>query len=89
MVGRACLLSDAVLLGVVEQQLKNEVFAAEMERKLAQLLSEVSPRRRMWRRATVAAGNGGVVQVLQTTGCWAVGDASIWIWPSGSAEMLV
>lgn len=70
MVGRACLLSDAVLLGVVEQQLKNEVFAAEMERKLAQLLSEVSPRRRMWRRATVAAGNGGVVQVLQTIGCW-------------------
>lgn len=89
MVGRACLLSDAVLLGVVEQQLKNEVFAAEMERKLAQLLSEVSPRRRMWRRATVAAGNGGVVQVLQTTGCWTVGDVAIWIWPSGSAEMLV
>lgn len=56
-----------VLLGVVEQQLKNEVFAAEMERKLAQLLSEVSPRRRMWRRATVAAGNGGVVQVVNVS----------------------
>lgn len=33
-----------------------------MERKLAQLLSEVSTRRRMWRRATVAAGNS-MVQV--------------------------
>ncbi|XP_055979945.1 UPF0606 protein KIAA1549 homolog [Sorex fumeus] len=55
-----------VLLGVVEQQLQNEVFAAEMERKLAQLLSEVSPRRRMWRRATVAAGSG-VVQVVNVS----------------------
>lgn len=47
----------------MEKQLQNEVFQAEMERKLAQLLSEVSTRRRMWRRATVAAGNS-VVQVL-------------------------
>lgn len=54
---------NAVLLGVVEKQLQNEVFQAEMERKLAQLLSEVSTRRRMWRRATIAAGNS-VVQVL-------------------------
>lgn len=54
---------NVVLLGVVEKQLQNEVFQAEMERKLAQLLSEVSTRRRMWRRATVAAGNS-VVQVL-------------------------
>ncbi|XP_054420038.1 UPF0606 protein KIAA1549 homolog [Pteronotus mesoamericanus] len=55
-----------VLLGVVEKQLQNEVFQAEMERKLAQLLSEVSSRRRMWRRATVAAGNS-VVQVVNVS----------------------
>uniref|UniRef100_A0A8D1SU53 KIAA1549 n=1 Tax=Sus scrofa TaxID=9823 RepID=A0A8D1SU53_PIG len=55
-----------VLLGVVEKQLQNEVFQAEMERKLAQLLSEVSTRRRMWRRATVAAGNS-MVQVVNVS----------------------
>ncbi|XP_021566220.1 UPF0606 protein KIAA1549-like, partial [Carlito syrichta] len=55
-----------VLLGVMEKQLQNEVFQAEMERKLAQLLSEVSTRRRMWRRATVAAGNS-VVQVVNVS----------------------
>ncbi|KAL6033179.1 hypothetical protein STEG23_031798, partial [Scotinomys teguina] len=55
-----------VLLGVVERQLHNEVFPAEMERKLAQLLSEVPTRRRMWRRATVAAGNS-VVQVVNVS----------------------
>ncbi|XP_059113001.1 UPF0606 protein KIAA1549 homolog [Peromyscus eremicus] len=55
-----------VLLGVVEKQLHNEVFPAEMERKLAQLLSEVPTRRRMWRRATVAAGNS-VVQVVNVS----------------------
>ncbi|KAI5775083.1 KIAA1549-like protein [Gulo gulo luscus] len=55
-----------VLLGVVEKQLQNEVFQAEMERKLAQLLSEVSTRRRMWRRATVAAGNS-VVQMVNVS----------------------
>uniref|UniRef100_F6ZQ93 KIAA1549 n=2 Tax=Equus caballus TaxID=9796 RepID=F6ZQ93_HORSE len=55
-----------VLLGVVEKQLQNEVFQAEMERKLAQLLSEVSTRRRMWRRATVTAGNS-VVQVVNVS----------------------
>lgn len=57
-----CFTLNVVLLGVVEKQLQNEVFQAEMERKLAQLLSEVSARRRMWRRATVAAGNS-MVQV--------------------------
>ena len=57
-----CFPWNVVLLGVVEKQLQNEVFPAEMERKLAQLLSEVSTRRRMWRRATIAAGNS-VVQV--------------------------
>ncbi|XP_066898157.1 UPF0606 protein KIAA1549 homolog isoform X2 [Kogia breviceps] len=55
-----------VLLGVVEKQLQNEVFQAEMERKLAQLLSEVSTRRRMWRRATIAAGNS-MVQVVNVS----------------------
>ncbi|XP_046524907.1 UPF0606 protein KIAA1549 homolog [Equus quagga] len=55
-----------VLLGVFEKQLQNEVFQAEMERKLAQLLSEVSTRRRMWRRATVTAGNS-VVQVVNVS----------------------
>ncbi|KAM5255765.1 UPF0606 protein KIAA1549 homolog [Ctenodactylus gundi] len=55
-----------VLLGVVEKQLQNEVFQAEMERKLAQLLSEVPFRRRVWRRATVAAGNS-VVQVVNVS----------------------
>ena len=57
-----CFALNVVLLGVVEKQLQNEVFQAEMERKLAQLLSEVSTRRRMWRRATIAAGNN-MVQV--------------------------
>ncbi|KAM5205011.1 UPF0606 protein KIAA1549 homolog isoform 1-T1 [Hipposideros larvatus] len=55
-----------VLLGVVEKQFQNEVFQTEMERKLAQLLSEVSTRRRMWRRATVTAGNR-VVQVVNVS----------------------
>ncbi|KAF6276039.1 hypothetical protein mRhiFer1_007316 [Rhinolophus ferrumequinum] len=55
-----------VLLGVVEKQLQNEVFQTEMERKLAQLLSEVSTRRRMWRRATITAGNS-VVQVVNVS----------------------
>ncbi|XP_023568611.1 UPF0606 protein KIAA1549 homolog isoform X2 [Octodon degus] len=55
-----------VLLGVVEKQLQSEVFQAEMERKLAQLLSEVAARRRVWRRATVAAGNS-VVQVVNVS----------------------
>lgn len=41
-----------------------------MERKLAQLLSEVSTRRRMWRRATVAAGNSMVqVWLRSLKGC--------------------
>ncbi|XP_010598078.1 UPF0606 protein KIAA1549 homolog isoform X1 [Loxodonta africana] len=55
-----------VLLGVFEKQLQNEVFQAEMERKLAQLLSEVLSRRRMWRRATMASGNN-VVQVVNVS----------------------
>ncbi|CAH7471202.1 D630045J12Rik [Phodopus roborovskii] len=55
-----------VLLGVVERQLHDDVFPAEMERKLAQLLSEVPTRRRVWRRATVTAGDS-VVQVVNVS----------------------
>ncbi|XP_033620402.1 UPF0606 protein KIAA1549 homolog isoform X2 [Fukomys damarensis] len=55
-----------VLLGVMEKQLQSEVFQAEMERKLAQLLSEVPARRRVWRRATVASSNS-VVQVVNVS----------------------
>ncbi|KAI5947992.1 UPF0606 protein KIAA1549 [Manis javanica] len=55
-----------VLLGVIEKQLQNEVFQTEMERKLAQLLSEVSTRRRVWRRATITAGNS-VVQMVNVS----------------------
>ncbi|XP_006887277.1 PREDICTED: UPF0606 protein KIAA1549 homolog [Elephantulus edwardii] len=55
-----------VLLGVFEKQLQNEVFQAEMERKLAQLISEVLSRRRVWRRATMAAGSS-VVQVVNVS----------------------
>ncbi|KAK2502766.1 hypothetical protein MC885_014116 [Smutsia gigantea] len=55
-----------VLLGVIEKQLQNEVFQTEMERKLAQLLSEVSTRRRVWRRATITAGNS-VVQLVNVS----------------------
>lgn len=62
--GGLCFILNAVLLGVVEKQLQNEVFQAEMERKLAQLLGEVSTRRRVWRRATVAAGGNSIVQVV-------------------------
>ncbi|XP_027698157.1 UPF0606 protein KIAA1549 homolog [Vombatus ursinus] len=54
-----------VLLGVFERQLQNEVFPAEMERKLAQLLSESLTRRRVWRRATFAGNN--VVQVVNVS----------------------
>ncbi|XP_074123903.1 UPF0606 protein KIAA1549 homolog isoform X2 [Sminthopsis crassicaudata] len=54
-----------VLLGVFERQLQNEVFQAEMERKLARLLSESLTRRRLWRRATFAGNN--VVQVVNVS----------------------
>lgn len=64
---------NVVLLGVIEKQLQNEVFQTEMERKLAQLLSEVSTRRRVWRRATITAGNS-VVQVLLEGQRWREGE---------------
>ncbi|XP_074863479.1 UPF0606 protein KIAA1549 homolog isoform X2 [Carettochelys insculpta] len=54
-----------VLLGVVDQQIEEEVFQAEMERKLAQLLSEALKRGRIWKRATFAGNN--VVQMVNVS----------------------
>ncbi|XP_018424915.1 PREDICTED: UPF0606 protein KIAA1549 homolog [Nanorana parkeri] len=46
-----------VLLGVQEQQLRDEAFQAEMERKLAQLISEATLQKRRWKRASYAGSN--------------------------------
>ncbi|XP_030741130.2 UPF0606 protein KIAA1549 homolog [Echinops telfairi] len=46
-----------LLLGVSEKRLQSELFQAEMERKLAQLLGEVLHRQRLWRRATTATSS--------------------------------
>lgn len=54
---------NLVILGVVNQKIQDEVFQADMERKLAQLLKEALGRRRRWRRATFAWNNA--VQVLK------------------------
>ncbi|XP_063164444.1 UPF0606 protein KIAA1549 homolog isoform X2 [Candoia aspera] len=51
-----------VVLGVVNQKAEEQVFQAEMERKLAQLLNEAVGRGRIWRRATFAGKN--VVQMV-------------------------
>ncbi|XP_072256048.1 UPF0606 protein KIAA1549 homolog isoform X2 [Pyxicephalus adspersus] len=51
-----------VLLGVQEQQLKDEAFQMEMERKLAQLISEATLQKRRWKRASYAGSN--TVQVV-------------------------
>ncbi|XP_030400119.1 UPF0606 protein KIAA1549 homolog isoform X3 [Gopherus evgoodei] len=51
-----------VLLGVVDQRIHEEVFQAEMERKLAQLLNEALTGGRIWKRATFAGNN--VVQIV-------------------------
>ncbi|KAM6437789.1 UPF0606 protein KIAA1549 homolog isoform 3-T3 [Liasis olivaceus] len=51
-----------VVLGVVNQKVEEEVFQAEMERKLAQLLNEAMGRGRIWRRATFAGKN--IVQMV-------------------------
>lgn len=56
-------LCNVVLLGVVDQRIQEEVFQAEMERKLAHLLNEALVRGRIWRRASFAGSN--VVQVLR------------------------
>lgn len=54
---------NVVLLGVVDQRIQEEVFQAEMERKLAHLLNEALARGRIWRRASFAGSN--IVQVLR------------------------
>ncbi|XP_026581174.1 UPF0606 protein KIAA1549 homolog [Pseudonaja textilis] len=51
-----------VVLGVVNQKVEEEVFQAEMERKLAHLLNEATGRGRRWRRATFAGKN--IVQMV-------------------------
>ncbi|NWU95438.1 K1549 protein, partial [Upupa epops] len=51
-----------VLLGVVDQRIQEEVFQAEMERKLAHLLNEALVRGRIWRRASFAGSN--IVQIV-------------------------
>lgn len=56
-------LCNVVLLGVVDQRIQEEVFQAEMERKLAHLLNEALARGRIWRRASFAGSN--IVQVLR------------------------
>ncbi|XP_075414834.1 UPF0606 protein KIAA1549 homolog [Tenrec ecaudatus] len=55
-----------VLLGVSEKRLQSEVFQAEMERKLAQLLGEVLHRQRLWRRATEATSSS-LLQVVNVS----------------------
>ncbi|XP_063303690.1 UPF0606 protein KIAA1549 homolog [Pelobates fuscus] len=63
------LLKDSwlktVLLGVLEQQLRDEAFQAEMERKLAQLISEATGQKRRWKRASLAGVN--TVQVVNVS----------------------
>ncbi|NWU38586.1 K1549 protein, partial [Hylia prasina] len=54
-----------VLLGVVDQRVQEEVFRAEMERKLAHLLNEALVRGRIWRRASFAGSN--VVQIVNVS----------------------
>ncbi|NXM90034.1 K1549 protein, partial [Oenanthe oenanthe] len=54
-----------VLLGVVDQRIQEEVFRAEMERKLAHLLSEALVRGRIWRRASFAGSN--IVQIVNVS----------------------
>ncbi|NXQ27258.1 K1549 protein, partial [Alaudala cheleensis] len=54
-----------VLLGVVDQRIQEEVFRAEMERKLAHLLNEALLRGRLWRRASFAGSN--IVQIVNVS----------------------
>ncbi|NXH45642.1 K1549 protein, partial [Dicaeum eximium] len=54
-----------VLLGVVDQRIQEEVFRAEMERKLAHLLNEALLQGRIWRRASFAGSN--VVQIVNVS----------------------
>ncbi|XP_053111890.1 UPF0606 protein KIAA1549 homolog isoform X2 [Hemicordylus capensis] len=54
-----------VVLGVINKKIQVEVFQAEMERKLAQLLNEALGRGRIWRRATFAGNNA--VQIVNVS----------------------
>ncbi|NWH74488.1 K1549 protein, partial [Piaya cayana] len=54
-----------VLLGVIDQRIQEEVFQAEMERKLAHLLNEALVRGRIWRRASFAGSN--IVQIVNVS----------------------
>ncbi|TRZ12393.1 hypothetical protein HGM15179_014720 [Zosterops borbonicus] len=54
-----------VLLGVVDQRVQEEVFQAEMERKLAHLFNEALVRGRIWRRASFAGSN--IVQIVNVS----------------------
>ncbi|NWX49396.1 K1549 protein, partial [Steatornis caripensis] len=54
-----------VLLGVVDRRIQEEVFQAEMERKLAHLLNEALARGRIWRRASFAGSN--IVQIVNVS----------------------
>uniref|UniRef100_A0A8B9Q8Q3 KIAA1549 n=1 Tax=Apteryx owenii TaxID=8824 RepID=A0A8B9Q8Q3_APTOW len=58
-------LCNVVLLGVVDQRIQEEVFQAEMERKLAHLLNEALARGRIWRRASFAGSN--IVQIVNVS----------------------
>uniref|UniRef100_A0A8C5Q0T3 KIAA1549 n=1 Tax=Leptobrachium leishanense TaxID=445787 RepID=A0A8C5Q0T3_9ANUR len=54
-----------LLLGVMDQRLKDESFQAEMERKLAQLISEATGQKRRWKRASTVGVN--TVQVVNVS----------------------
>ncbi|XP_019370934.1 PREDICTED: UPF0606 protein KIAA1549 homolog isoform X4 [Gavialis gangeticus] len=54
-----------VLLGVIDQRIQEDVFQAEMERKLAQLLNEALTRGRIWRRASFVGSN--IVQIVNVS----------------------
>ncbi|XP_066039989.1 UPF0606 protein KIAA1549 homolog isoform X3 [Chamaea fasciata] len=54
-----------VLLGVMDQRVQEEVFRAEMERKLAHLFNEALVRGRIWRRASFAGSN--IVQIVNVS----------------------
>ncbi|KAK2517534.1 Kiaa1549 [Columba livia] len=54
-----------LLLGVIDQRIQEEVFQAEMERKLAHLLNEALVRGRIWRRASFAGSN--IVQIVNVS----------------------
>ncbi|XP_077123288.1 UPF0606 protein KIAA1549 homolog isoform X6 [Ranitomeya variabilis] len=63
------LLKDSwlrtILLGVQEQRLQDEMFQTEMERKLAQIISEATSQKRRWKRASYAGST--TVQVVNVS----------------------